>query len=65
MEYTMTKEIRLDAFINTAKNIANGKGLGLTADNFIVLVENIQLKYGYTKEEIEHIWAALKLPQSN
>lgn len=51
-----TKQLRLNAFKNTAKNIAAGQGLGLSKDNFIVLIENIQFKYGYTDQELQPIW---------
>lgn len=53
---TTTKEMRLNAFVNVAKKIKNNEGLGLSLDNFIVLVDNIQLKYGYTDTEVQPIW---------
>lgn len=53
--YTTTKEMRLQAFMNTAREIKSGQSLGLTLDNFMVLVENIQFKYNYTDEELKPI----------
>lgn len=59
-----TKELRLKAFTNTAKNIMTGKGLGLSLDNFIVLLENIQFKYAYTDTELQPIWDIINPPLS-
>lgn len=51
-----TKELRLRAFENTARNVMAGQGLGLSLDNFIVLLENIQFKYAYADTDLQPIW---------
>ena len=61
---TTTKEMRLNAFIEVAKKLKNGQGLGLAVDNFIVLVDNIQFKYGYTDEEVKPIWDIINPPET-
>lgn len=53
---TITKEIRLNAYLQMAKSLSSGKALGLSMDNFILLVDNIQFKYGYNDEEMQPIW---------